>query len=160
MARSQPTVAAPIIALSAYQNRRIHNIASCLTSRDRLDVNDLRESASLAGFDRLVVHDREDDDASEVGNFLSAYRRGEAWSRWSFARRGAKIRAWCSLTWADKGEYDTLGQAFEAVLGVAGASERRGGATVLESEDRPSAVITDLMPRLRACGANRLGSAA
>ena len=160
MASSQPEVAADIIAFSSYLHRRIQNLTGCLTPKDRLDLSNWRVAAGLAGFDRMIIHDREEDDASEVGNFLSVYRRGEAWSRWGFARRGAKIRAWCSVSWVDKGEYDTLAQAFEDVLGVVGPISAATDITVLASTEQRSAVITDLLPRLHACSANRFGSAA
>ena len=79
-----------------------------------------QERASKAGYDRMVIHDRDEGDASEVGNFLSVYLRGQAWSRWGFARGGACIRAWCCLTGADVGEFDSLNAALTAVLRGAG----------------------------------------
>ena len=64
----------------------------------------------------MVIHDRDEGDAHEVGNFLSVYRHGQAWSSWGFARAGRLIRTWCCLTGADKGEFEGLAEALEAVL--------------------------------------------
>ena len=107
----------------------------------------MRERARLEGFDRLVVHDRDNGDASEVGEFLTVYRSGEAWSRWGFARAGNAVRAWCSLTGVDVGEFRTLREAFGAVLFKDGEAE-------LENE-----VMSNLIPFRMMCSA-RMGSAA
>ena len=89
---------------------------SCLTPHDRIDITAWQERATLAGFDRMVIHDRDDGDASDVGNFLSVHRSGEAWSRWGFARAGGRLRAWCCLSGADVGEFDSMADALEQVL--------------------------------------------
>ncbi len=89
---------------------------TCLTPHDRIDISAWQERAVLAGFDRMVIHDRDDGDASEVGNFLSVYCCGQAWSRWGFARAGRRLRAWCCLTGADVGEFDSMADALEHVL--------------------------------------------
>ena len=75
-----------------------------------------QDKARQAGYDRMVIHDRDEGDASEVGNFLSVYLRGQAWSRWGFARSGSSIRAWCCLTGADVGEFASMNEALTAVL--------------------------------------------
>ena len=80
-----------------------------------------REAARDAGYDRMVIHDRDEGDASEVGNFLSVHRSGQAWSRWGFARAGTRIRSWCCLSGADVGEFASLNEALSTVL--AGVSE-------------------------------------
>ena len=86
-----------------------------------MQVSFWQDRARQAGFDRMVIHDRDDGDASEVGNFLSVYLSGQAWSRWGFARAGASIRAWCCLTGADVGEFASMNEALAAVLrGAAG----------------------------------------
>ncbi len=79
-----------------------------------------QDRARQAGFDRMVIHDRDEGDASEVGNFLSVHLRGQAWSRWGFARGGNTVRAWCCLTGADVGEFASMNEALTAVLRGAG----------------------------------------
>ncbi len=100
-----------------------------------------QDRAKLAGYDRMVIHDRDEGDASEVGNFLSVYRRGQAWSRWGFARSGARIGAWCCLTGADVGDFASLSDALQSVL------------TGVTAEAQPEA--TNLIPFR-----TRMGSAA
>jgi hypothetical protein len=116
-----------------------------------MDVNHCREAARLAGYDRMVIHEREYGDGSEIGDFVSLHRRGEAWSRWGFARKGRVITAWSCITGADIGDFATLAEAIAAVLPETMA--------LPEMEDRGAAVVTDLMPRLRLVEGH-LGSAA
>jgi hypothetical protein len=73
----------------------------------------------------MVIHDRDEGDACEVGNFLSVYRCGQAWSRWGFARAGRAIRAWCCLTGADVGQFACLDDALAAVLEAAPVSSAK-----------------------------------
>ncbi len=79
-----------------------------------------QDRARHAGYDRMVIHDRDEGDASEVGNFLSVHLSGQAWSRWGFSRAGASINAWCCLTGADVGEFASMNEALTAVLRGAG----------------------------------------
>ena len=144
----QPEVADSVVLFAQYASRAtVPANQSSLTSRDRMDLANMRERAELAGFDRLVVHDRDHGDASDVGDFLTVYRGGEAWSRWGFARAGNTVRAWCSLTGVDIGEFRTLREAFGAVLFNEGQAE-------LDDE-----VVSNLIPFRMMCGA-RMGSAA
>ena len=123
-----------------------------------MEMTEWQDAARLAGFDRMVIHDRDEGDALEVGNFLSVHRRGEAWSRWGFAREGAAIRAWCCLTGADVGEFATMSEALTAVLhGMSKATHRRASARPAGRAGGRSAVVTDLMPRIAQ---RSLGSAA
>ena len=133
---------------------------ACLTPRDRMETSTWHDAARLAGYDRLVIHNRDCGDAQEVGNFLSVYRRGDCWSRWGFARYGAVIRAWCCLSGADVGEFTSLGEALASVLNGM-TPEHRGRAKIVPigQINRRSAVVTELTPRLKVC-AGSLGSAA
>lgn len=125
-----------------------------------MDTSDWHDAARLAGYDRLVIHNRDCGDAQEVGNFLSAYRRGDAWSRWGFARRGAIIRAWCCLTGADVGEFATLTEAFASVLnGLVPERRRKSKIVPIRQAETRSAVVTQLAPRKKAC-TQGFGSAA
>ena len=135
------------------------NDGLCLTPRDRMDAGDWRDAARLAGYDRLVIHNRDSNDAQEVGNFLSVYRRGESWSRWGFARYRGVVRAWCCLSGADVGEFATLGEALASVLnGMAPDRSRNPEIVPIRPAER-SAVITQLASRLKPC-TQKLGSAA
>lgn len=87
-----------------------------LSSRDKMDVAKWRDIARMAGFDRLVVHDREYGDSASFENFLSVYRAGEVWSCFGFVRQGNIVRAWSSLTGAELGEFPDLATAFACVL--------------------------------------------
>ncbi len=116
----------------------------CLTPRDRMELTELREAARSAGYDRMVIHDRDEGDDDEVGNFLSVYKRGDAWSRWGFARRGESIRAWCCLTGRDIGEYGSLREALVAVLHDLPVTPSAATAVIPIEAVRRSATITDL----------------
>ena len=122
-----------------------------LTPRDRMDISDWQEAARTAGYDRMVIHDRDYGDAQEVGNFLSVYRRGESWSRWGFARQGRTINGWCCLTSTDMGQFGSLGEALGAILG----GEVQGMLPAIHH----CAVVTELAARRRVCEPS-LGSAA
>lgn len=115
-----------------------------------MDIMRWQDRARLAGFDRMVIHDREEGDSFDIGNFLSVHRSGEAWSRWGFARKGPVVTAWCCLTGTDVGTFASLSEAFEAVLPRTG--------TVRAATDIGCEVL-DLAPRLRVTG-RRFGSAA
>jgi hypothetical protein len=119
--------------------------ATCLTPRDRIEVTRWQERARKSGYDRMVIHDRDALDDMDVGNFLSVYRSGEAWSRWGFVRDGAIIRSWCCLSGADVGEFENLSDSLEAVL-VGSAVKRAATAPVVHLH-RASAVVTDLRSR-------------
>jgi hypothetical protein len=116
-----------------------------------MDLCRWRDAIRIAGYDRMFIHEREAGEDGSFGNFLCLHRRGEAWSRWGFARKGNSVCAWCCLTGVDIGDYPSLSAAFEAVLTTARAQTR-------PSQPRP-ANVTHLLPRSRP-SANRLGSAA
>ncbi len=111
---------------------------SCLTPKDRMQVGAWQEKARQAGFDRMVIHDRDEGDASEVGNFLSVYSSGQAWSRWGFARAGKCIRAWCCLTGADVGEFASMNEALTSVL--RGSREVDFSSEEVDAEDETNLV--------------------
>jgi hypothetical protein len=143
MGKDQPVVADVVVSFPAQSHFAVY-----LSALDRLDVAAWREPARKAGYDRMVIYERECGDDAAFGDFLCLHRRGEAWSHWGFARRGCVISVWCCLTGADIGDFSSMSGAFEAVLtGVTIKGERRSG------------MILDLMPRLRQA-ADRLGSAA
>jgi hypothetical protein len=145
MATDQPGVAGVVIAFVARPQRAVY-----LTPHDRMDLNAWREAARAAGYDRMNIHEREDGEAGEFGDFLCLYRRGEPWSRCGFARKSKVISVWCCVTGADIGEFPSMATAFAAVL---------PGATPKPSRpQRTCAVITALRPRVGE-SANRLGSA-
>jgi len=115
MGISQPEVACSVIPFAAKPRA-----AAYLNAFDRMEINRWREHARLSGYDRMVIHEREPGDYAEMGNFLSLYRAGEAWSRWVFARKGHALSVWCSVTGVDLGEFPTLAAAFQAVMPAEG----------------------------------------
>ncbi len=150
MSLSQSGVSGNVISFALHVARAQATAhGACLTPTDRIVISNWRDRASSAGFDRMIVHDRDENDACEVGNFLSVYRCGQAWSRWGFARNGSRIDAWCCLTGADVGSFASLPEALEQVLDGAAAGH---SAT-------PPVALTNLIP-LRRTLAKQVGSAA
>ncbi len=145
MGKDQPGVVGVVIAFKASAKSAVY-----LTSIDRVELNDWREPARAAGYDRLNIHECEGNADGEYGDFVCLYRRGEAWSRWGFARKGTVINVWCCLTGTDIGAFASMTSAFAAVL---------PGVTATPLLPPRHAVVTDLLPRLRQ-SASRLGSAA
>jgi hypothetical protein len=70
---------------------------------------------------RLAIHQRQQDDPPEIGDFVSIYRLNEMWAAWGVARRGASLRLWRSATGADIGEFATMREAL-AVVGCCRSS--------------------------------------
>ena len=99
----------------------------------------------------MNIHECDGDTDGEYGDFVCLHRTGEAWSRWGFARKGARINVWCCLTGADIGEFPSMAAAFEAVLPSAPLAPSKPQTN--------TAVVTAFVPRLRQ-SANHLGSAA
>ena len=87
-----------------------------LSPRDREEVRQWQAQARRCGFDRLVIHERTEDDAPDIGSFLSVYRRGEAWSRFGLTRRDGLIEAWCCVTGREFGGFPTVSDALLALL--------------------------------------------
>ena len=148
MSLFQPEVACAVLSFAQFASQASSSAGrACLTARDRIDLANARERARLAGFDRLVVHERDQGDASDVGEFLTVYESGQVWSRWGLARAGAAVRAWCCLTGVDAGEFRTLREAFAAVLFKDALAETADEA------------VSNLIPFRMMCG-TRMGSAA
>jgi hypothetical protein len=182
MSLTQPEVAGVVISFAFHAARADASVqreaaqGRCLTPHDRIIVTRWQDRARAAGFDRMVIHDRDEGDASDVGNFLSVHCNGQSWSRWGFARAGRQIRAWCCLTGSDVGQFATLDDALAAVLEnvavKAGALKSRvanvGRATSVKKVSPPKTpafgppAFTTNVTNLVAFGAyaKRLGSAA
>lgn len=137
MASTQPAPADTVVSFAFHAAKAAQTLqGACLTPHDRMQMSAWHDKARLAGYDRMVIHDRDEGDASEVGNFLSVYRRGQAWSRWGFARSGARIRAWCCLTGADVGDFASLSDALHSVLAGTAAQPRTATVTQLITRAR------------------------
>jgi hypothetical protein len=105
-----------------------------LTLGDRMDVTTWLEQASRYGYDRLVIHECGDLDPPEVDNFLSVYRRGQAWASWGIARTGPTVLAWCCANGADVGRFASIGDALTALLSRGGKMVPSGtGAQVIRA---------------------------
>lgn len=151
MAAIQPEVADNVIAFPLRPARR-SNPACCLTPRDRMVLTAWHDKARVAGYDRMVIHERDAGDAADVGNFLSIHRNGETWSRWGFAREGEVIRAWCSISNADMGEFASLEEALVSVLTGSASQAVARRKTRAARSGRRTAAVTRLVPRIAACG--------
>jgi hypothetical protein len=90
-------------------------VISSLDARDRLDLAHACERLRRCGY-RAVVYEREAGDSPEVGSFLSLYRKGEPWARWSMARLGPRLSVWCGRTSQDVGAFRSLPEALQALL--------------------------------------------
>ncbi len=89
---------------------------AALTMRDRMDVSAWRCVAHDLGYDRLIIHERDSFDPPDLGSFLSIYKRDDRWARWSVARRGARVVAWCGPTGTDVGEFASVSDALRTLL--------------------------------------------
>lgn len=87
-----------------------------LTAADLAEAFQWREALTGQGYDRILVHEREFGDPPEFGSFLSLYRTGEPWARWSIARAGDNLTAWCCLTGADIGVFDSVTAALQVAI--------------------------------------------
>jgi hypothetical protein len=79
--------------------------------------------ARALGYGRLSVHAIEATDEYGAGEIVCAYRAGETWSSWVFARIGAVIIAWSAVTGKDVGPFPDMLQALHSVLRGGGASQ-------------------------------------
>jgi hypothetical protein len=110
MGVEQPSVGATVVQFPgpARSEARFH-------VRDRVEIARWRETAAGWGFDRLAIYES-GSEAPEPGDYLCAYRCGEPWARWGFARRGAQIWAWCCRSGADVGSFATIAEALASIL--------------------------------------------
>jgi hypothetical protein len=95
---------------------RPQTASAALTMRDRMDVSAWRCVAHDLGYDRLIIHERDSFDPPDLGSFLSIYKRDDRWARWSVARRGARVVAWCGPTGTDVGEFASVSDALRTLL--------------------------------------------
>lgn len=150
MPEHQPGVASVVVAFVARAQLAVY-----LTPHDRMEICRWGEAARASGYDRMVIHEHETGDNTDFGDFLCLHRRGEAWSRWGFARRGQDVNVWCCLTGADIGEFPSLAAAFQSILSRPSIRPDRLAARLAPR----LAVVTELRPQLRGT-ARSLGSAA
>ncbi len=122
MRRAQPAIATTRASnvIEFPQRRRS---ACCLTLRDKQDVAALRIQADAAGYDRLTIHVVVVNGTPGTTDYVAAYRAGERWSQWGFARHGKRICSWDALTSADAGTFANMSEALVEVL-LGGAKPR------------------------------------
>jgi hypothetical protein len=70
------------------------NPTNCLTSKDKEAVEKFSYQAKSAGYGRLAIHLTEPSDGLSGRDYVAAYRAGQVWSAWCFARNGSKIFVW------------------------------------------------------------------
>ena len=92
------------------------------TARDRVELEHWTEIAQQRGFDRLVLHERQEGDAADVGNYLAIYAAGCTWASWGLSRRPGGIVAWDSVSGLDRGRFRSMHDALGWIL------ERRSDA--------------------------------
>ncbi len=86
------------------------------TLRDRLDLDRWGEIAQTRGGVRLIVHERQDGDPSDVGNYAAVYAAGCCWASWGLSRRPGGIVVWNSVTGRDRGRFASVHDALAWVL--------------------------------------------
>jgi hypothetical protein len=86
-----------------------------LTLRDRIAILAWDEAARLAGYDRVVIRERQPQDDPHIGDYLSVYRAGESWAAWGLARQGWTLRVWRCATGADIGDFPSIEAALAAI---------------------------------------------
>jgi hypothetical protein len=114
--------------------------ANCLTQQDRQDVADLRNQAAAAGYDCLMIHVVSVSEGCRTTDYVAAYRAGEPWSSWGFARDGRRICSWNALTSVDWGIFASMSEALGSIL--LGAATPQNAERRLPSEDRQAAPLT------------------
>lgn len=67
------------------------------------------------------MHERAPGDPPELGSFLAIHARGEAGSAFAVTRTGGRVIAWCTRTQRDRGSFESLGEALQALLAPQGA---------------------------------------
>ncbi len=90
--------------------------ANCLTKQDKQDVADLRAQADEAGYDALMIHVVLTGENAGTTDYVAAYRAGEPWSCWSFARSNGMICSWNALNSRDSGTFSSMSEALGCIL--------------------------------------------
>ncbi len=90
-----------------------------LTTTDRMDIDRWSGHVHACGFAKLVIHERRDDDPTELDSFAGLYRPGTPWMEYCFARRGGKILVWHAVQGKDIGRFCTINDALSALLAIA-----------------------------------------
>ena len=97
----------PFVAKTCSANR--------FTAIDRIHALDWDVRSAAPAGARLTIHARRDDDAPEVGEYLSIYRANERWAAWGVARQGEMITVWYGPTGSDLGRFPSMKDALAAV---------------------------------------------
>ncbi len=91
--------------------------ANRFTLRDRMELDRLAGIAHGRGEARLMLHERLEGDASDVGNYVAVYAAGCCWASWGLSRRLGGIVVWDSVTGLDSGRFASMHEALSWVLG-------------------------------------------
>jgi hypothetical protein len=89
--------------------------ANRFTAMDRIHALDWDMTNAAPAGARLAIHARRDDDAPEVGEYLSIYRANERWAAWGAARQGPVITVWHGPSGSDLGHFPSMKDALAAV---------------------------------------------
>lgn len=121
--------------------------ANRFTLRDRLDLDRWAEIAQARGGARLAVHERQDGDPSDVGNYAAVYAAGCCWSSWGLSRRPGGIVVWNSATGRDRGRFASVHEALSWVLDRRPAPECAPSPTQAEHSGRQPRTVRLAGPR-------------
>ncbi len=91
-------------------------VANRLTLRDRMELDRWSDLAHGRGAGRLVLHERQEGDPSEVGNYVAVYAGDGGWASWGLSRRLGGIVVWDSVSGADIGRFASMHEALSWVL--------------------------------------------
>ncbi len=122
MKRERNTTGATILPFPT--QRRPEN---WLTTLDRVEALRWEADEAAAEGVRVAIYNRQQNDAPEVGDFVSIYRGDERWAAWGAARRGRSIKLWRSANGADIGEFATMQEALAAVSRTSRPRDRTAG---------------------------------
>jgi hypothetical protein len=103
----------PSAQIVPFPVRRLHS--NRLTMMDRIQAMEWQKSDAGSYGVLLTIHDREPDDADEVGDYLAIYRKGTQWAAWCAAREGSRITVWHGSTGSDIGSFGSMTDALAAI---------------------------------------------
>lgn len=95
--------------------KRVHPLANRLSLGDRIQALEWHKGETAPAGARLVIHERQLDDAPEVGDYIGIYRADECWALWGAARQGASITVWHGPSGSDLGHFTSMRDALAAV---------------------------------------------
>ena len=97
-----------------------------LTEADRKDIESCMALCPASGYDRITTSAIVPYPGFEAVALVCAYRSGEDWATWAFARIGDTIGGWSALTGEDLGMFPSMAEALRSALLGDPAHGKRG----------------------------------